>query len=254
MSPVVGTGVTDALAWVVIGLFLGAWAAESRDRELARRLAALAWVAFAGFWVLVVPYFALVMRSPIETVLGSLAVLGSLYAGVLVYRGREELFTLSRAVAVMGLIYLPFASVPVLRQAAVELVAAQVHATIGWLGYEAALRTGPNGFQSALVFAILLSMIFANVLFLIIGYVCIPLFAKVVTIRKSLLLPLTLVFAFAGSWVFRAQPFDLPPGRRIGRMYQVAVLPRALAIFVAIFAAFFPLFRGRRHGAAVAVE
>ena len=29
------------------------------------------------------------------------------------------------------------------------------------------------------------------------------------TIRKSFLLPLTLVFAFAGTWVFRGQPFDL---------------------------------------------
>ena len=52
-------------------------------------------------------------------------------------------------------------------------------------------------------------MIIANMLFLIIGYFSIPFFAKVVTIRKSLLLPLTLVFAFAGTWVFRAQTFDL---------------------------------------------
>ena len=52
-------------------------------------------------------------------------------------------------------------------------------------------------------------MVIANILFLGIGYLCIPFFAKVVTIRKSFLLPLTLVFAFAGSWVFRGQPFDL---------------------------------------------
>ncbi|NQV56099.1 MAG: tripartite tricarboxylate transporter permease [Rhodospirillales bacterium] len=73
------------------------------------------------------------------------------------------------------------------------------------------LRPGPQLMeeQGPLVFAILLSMVLANILFLFIGYVCIPVFARVVTIRKSLLLPLTLVFAFAGSWVFRAQPFDL---------------------------------------------
>lgn len=59
------------------------------------------------------------------------------------------------------------------------------------------------------VFAILISMVLANALFLVIGYVTIPLFAKVVSIRKAFLLPLTLVFAFAGTWVFRAQPFDL---------------------------------------------
>ena len=33
--------------------------------------------------------------------------------------------------------------------------------------------------------------------------------ARVVTIRKSILLPLTVVFAFAGSYVTRSDPFDL---------------------------------------------
>ena len=73
------------------------------------------------------------------------------------------------------------------------------------------MRPGPQLMeeQGPLVFAILVAMVIANVLFLGIGYVCIPLFAKVVTLRKSFLLPLTLVFAFAGTWVSRAQPFDL---------------------------------------------
>ena len=73
------------------------------------------------------------------------------------------------------------------------------------------MRPGPQLMeeQGSLVFAILIAMVLANILFLGIGYLCIPLFARVVTIRKSFLLPLTLVFAFAGSWVFRAQPFDL---------------------------------------------
>lgn len=73
------------------------------------------------------------------------------------------------------------------------------------------MRPGPQLMeqQGELVFAILVAMIIANILFLVIGYFSIPFFAKVVTIRKSFLLPLTLVFAFAGTWVFRAQPFDL---------------------------------------------
>ena len=73
------------------------------------------------------------------------------------------------------------------------------------------MRPGPELMQEqgAMVFAILTAMVLANILFLVIGYVCIPLFAKVVTMRKSFLLPLTLVFAFAGTWVFRGQPFDL---------------------------------------------
>jgi putative tricarboxylic transport membrane protein len=73
------------------------------------------------------------------------------------------------------------------------------------------LRPGPQLMeeQGSLVFAILVAMVLANILFLVIGYLCIPLFAKVVTIRKSLLLPMTLMFAFAGTWIFRSNPFDL---------------------------------------------
>lgn len=73
------------------------------------------------------------------------------------------------------------------------------------------LRPGPQLMeeQGPLVFAILIAMVLANILFIFIGYICIPLFAKVVTIRKSLLLPLTLIFAFAGTWVFRSNPYDL---------------------------------------------
>jgi putative tricarboxylic transport membrane protein len=73
------------------------------------------------------------------------------------------------------------------------------------------LRPGPQLFneQGPLVFAILIAMVFANILFLVLGYFLIPFFARVVTIRKGLLLPLTIVFAFAGSYVFRSDPFDL---------------------------------------------
>ena len=73
------------------------------------------------------------------------------------------------------------------------------------------LRPGPQLMeqQGPLVFAILVAMVCANILFLFIGYFAIPLFARVVTIRKSILLPLTLVFAFAGCYVARSDPFDL---------------------------------------------
>ncbi len=73
------------------------------------------------------------------------------------------------------------------------------------------LRPGPQlmSEQGPLVFAILVAMVLANILFLVIGYFTIPLFARVVTIRKSLLLPLIVVFAFAGSYVPRSDPMDL---------------------------------------------
>ena len=73
------------------------------------------------------------------------------------------------------------------------------------------LRPGPQLFteQGPLMYAILMSMIIANLLFLVIGYLTIPLFARIVTIKKSVLLPLIAVFAFAGSYVYRSDPFDL---------------------------------------------
>jgi len=73
------------------------------------------------------------------------------------------------------------------------------------------IRPGPQllNDQGALVFAILIAMVFANLLFLIIGYLAVPLFAKIVTIRRAMLLPLTIVLAFAGSYIFRSDPNDL---------------------------------------------
>ncbi len=73
------------------------------------------------------------------------------------------------------------------------------------------LRPGPQLFeeQGATVFAILTAMVFANILFVIIGYLAIPFFARLVTIKNSLLIPAVIMFAFAGSYVFRSDTVDL---------------------------------------------
>jgi putative tricarboxylic transport membrane protein len=73
------------------------------------------------------------------------------------------------------------------------------------------LRPGPQLFeeQGSIVFAILVAMVFANLLFLVIGYLAIPFFARIVTIRNSMLIPMVIMFAFAGSYVFRSDPVDL---------------------------------------------
>jgi len=73
------------------------------------------------------------------------------------------------------------------------------------------LRPGPRLFaeHGPMVFGILVAMLLANVMFLILGYLTIPLFARIVTVRKSILLPAITIFAFAGSYVFRSDPFDL---------------------------------------------
>jgi len=149
----VSTAITDVVAWSAIALFSGGWLLESRRRGIARAVTTAAWAAFGLLWLLLIPHYAIVMRAPIEAALAAVAVPGSLYAGYLVGSGRGSLFTLSRAVAMMGLFYLPFETVGFLERVLVETIAVQVHAFIGLLGYEATLATAPeNGFRSAILF------------------------------------------------------------------------------------------------------
>lgn len=150
----VPTAVTDVVAWVVIALFASGWFLETHRHRVARIVTTGAWVVFSGFWLLLVPRFALVMRSPIETALSVLAIPACLSTAYLLWKGRDSLFVLSRAVAIMGLVYLPFETVTILRRTLIEGVASQTHAVIGWLGYEVVLGAGPKyGYQSALIFS-----------------------------------------------------------------------------------------------------
>ncbi len=73
------------------------------------------------------------------------------------------------------------------------------------------LRPGPQLFedQGSIVFGILVAMVLANLMFVIIGYLSIPLFARIVTIKTGLLVPIVIMFAFAGAYVFRSDPTDV---------------------------------------------
>lgn len=73
------------------------------------------------------------------------------------------------------------------------------------------LRPGPQLFQEqgVLVYAILLSMLIACVLLLVIGYILTPVFARIVGINKAYLVPLMLLFAVGGTYVYRSNPMDL---------------------------------------------
>ncbi|MEM7753995.1 MAG: tripartite tricarboxylate transporter permease, partial [Pseudomonadota bacterium] len=73
------------------------------------------------------------------------------------------------------------------------------------------LRPGPTLFedQGSIVFGILIAMVLANLMFIVIGYFSIPLFARIVTIKTGLLIPIVIMFAFAGAYVFRSDPTDM---------------------------------------------
>jgi len=73
------------------------------------------------------------------------------------------------------------------------------------------LRPGPMLLvdKGPTVFAILIAMVFANILFLGLAYVSIPLFARIVTLKRFYLVPIIVMLAFSGSYVSRSDPFDL---------------------------------------------
>ncbi|MEM6634641.1 MAG: tripartite tricarboxylate transporter permease [Pseudomonadota bacterium] len=73
------------------------------------------------------------------------------------------------------------------------------------------LRPGPQLFeeQGAIVFGILVAMVLANLLFVVIGYLSIPLFSRIVTVKTGLLVPIVIMFAFAGAYVFRSDATDV---------------------------------------------
>lgn len=134
--------VTDILAWVTITLLASGTVVQWRDYRGGNALVAAGWVAFAGFWLLLVPHFAFEQKSIIETIGSSLAVPASLGVGVFILRGRDSLLVLSRAVALMGLIYFPFQAIPILGQWLIETVTSQTEFLMSILGYQPAVVPG----------------------------------------------------------------------------------------------------------------
>lgn len=126
---------TDVLAWVVMAVFVAGVIAHHRDDlRLARRITAAGWALFAVFWFLLIQHFAFVMRSAVETALVVVAVPSCLYVGWQLHNGRDSLLTLSRAVAFMTIIYLPFETSAFARSFLIETVAFQTATVIDWLG------------------------------------------------------------------------------------------------------------------------
>ncbi len=126
---------TDVLAWVVMGVFVAGVIAHRRDDlDLARRLTAAAWGLFALFWFLLIQHFAFVHRSAIQTALVVFAVPSCLYVGWRILGGRDSLLTLSRAIAFMTIIYLPFETSALARGFLIETVAFQTSFAIDLFG------------------------------------------------------------------------------------------------------------------------
>lgn len=153
---------SDALAWtVVLAFFLGAVVWRSR-RETGRALLVGAWALFGLFWLQLAPHFWVVKRSFIEAGLSVLAVPVCLYAGYTLWRGRDSLVALSRSVAWMGLIYLPFETIPAFtlagvtvpapRAVLIRVVTDQTMWIMNALGHSPELVAGDQGYLNTFRF------------------------------------------------------------------------------------------------------
>lgn len=146
-------GLVDYFAWVTIAAFVLAIALEWRDEiDAARNVGAVASGLFGTYWLLMVPYYWNEMQSPLETMLALAAFPLCLYAGYLLVSGRESLLILVRAVAVMGIIYLPAETIPVFREWLIETTAYQAHVAMDLVAESPGLETGQNGYHSRFAF------------------------------------------------------------------------------------------------------
>ncbi|MDS0293389.1 archaeosortase A [Halogeometricum luteum] len=153
---------SDFLAWASILTFVAGALLYRRNDRAARYVSAAAWGLFALFWLRLVPHFAFEHKSYIEGFLSLAAVPACLYAGYLLYAGRDSLFVLSKAVAAMGVIYLPFETIPALtlfgltvpapQAVLIETVAAQTQFFVNALGYHPEMTAGDLGYHNMFVF------------------------------------------------------------------------------------------------------
>jgi len=125
------------LGWITLGLFLAAIALESVvDREYARPVYIVAWLFFAGFWFTLIQPFFVADESIIRGIGATVAVPLSLLVAKVFYEGRDSLFTLSRAVAIMGFVYAPFLMIEPLQKQLILLVTNHTSFVIDQLGYD----------------------------------------------------------------------------------------------------------------------
>ena len=144
---------SDPLAWLAIGAFVATIGLDLLNRRsVATRVGGVAWIVFAAFWLAMFPYFYFDMQSPLQSVLSLAAIPLCLIAGYHLFRGRTSLLLLSRAVGIMGLIYLPAMLYEPVTRWLIETVAIQTHAGMELLGYSPGIEQGQNGYQSRFAF------------------------------------------------------------------------------------------------------
>jgi len=127
--------VSGPLGWIVLASFLIAIAADYVDRSYSQAAFVIAWVLFAAFWLSrIQPYFV-EDGSFVRGIGAILGVILSVLVAKVFYEGSDALFTLSRAVAIAGVIYLPFIMITPLREQLILLVTDHTTWAMSQLGY-----------------------------------------------------------------------------------------------------------------------
>ena len=144
--------ITDPLAWIVIAIFLMSIIFSRYSKQLGTYVAIGAWLLFGFFWCLLFPHFAFVQKSYVEGVLSLLAVPACLYTAYLLWSGRTSLLVLTRAIAYMGVLYLPFTMITPFQRWLIERTTENVYWLITTFGYSPIVVTGELGYRNTFVF------------------------------------------------------------------------------------------------------
>ena len=130
----------ELIAGIAIMFFaMAGITAWTNRRFLERRFTTIGWGVLALVWVVMLPYYALEVRSPIQAVGIALAIPLSLWVAIVRWRGRESLVVIGNAVAITGAIYLPISTFETTRQWLIETVAIHTHELMTLLGHQPGL-------------------------------------------------------------------------------------------------------------------
>ena len=143
---------TTTLAWLSVAGFVTGTLALYFDERVSRLVTAVTWGVFGVFWGTLVPQFWFVGSSFIEAGLALLALPLCFYTGYLLLDGRDSLFVLSRAVAVMGAIYLPATTLAFIYEPLIRTVFVQTRWFIELLGHSPQVVESELGIRNVFLF------------------------------------------------------------------------------------------------------
>ncbi|WP_250137734.1 archaeosortase A [Halorientalis salina] len=127
---------------LALGAAAGLLSVMNTTRNSRRLVTVGAWLLFGLFWFTLIYHFAVVQKSFVEGIGTLVGVPASLYVAYLLADGRDTLFVLSRAIAVMGIVFLPFETLVVFQRPLVETVTRQTEFLMGVVGHNPEVVSG----------------------------------------------------------------------------------------------------------------